>query len=249
MGGLVGGAVGNAFSTMGNNLLRPGVALTQGLGQNIGSSVAGAGAGIAANYLGRGISSAFNNSRIGNGIGAGTASIVGTVGGSALGNIAKGNAAFQGIKTIKAARDVAKAGTDAAKAAKAAASVGKTVDTIGKAAKMAKMNIAGVAGAAVGAGLEAAFGKSHAYGGKYGKITQGMDMAYDMIQSGVGFVPGVGTLISGAMALNKGLVNAFGSTDGMTKVDAIMASPLNPLGFIGNWINMSGAKTTGTFGN
>ena len=31
------------------------------------------------------------------------------------------------------------------------------------------------------------------------------------------------------------------ATDGMTKQDAIFGSALNPLGFLGNWINMSGA--------
>jgi len=51
------------------------------------------------------------------------------------------------------------------------------------------------------------------------------------------------------MAVNKGLMNAFGSTSGMTIQDSILASPLNPLGFIGNWINMAGARDTRTFDN
>lgn len=108
------------------------------------------------------------------------------------------------------------------------------------------MNIASMAGQAIGAGLQAAFGPSHAYQGKYGKITQGMDTAYDAIQSAIGFVPGWGQLVSGLMAVNKGLTNVFGSTDGMTKQDAILGSAwAGPL----NWLNMAGARTTDTFKN
>lgn len=234
VGGLVGGAVGNAFSTMGNNLLK-GTALTQGLGQDIGASAAGAAIGIGANYMGKGITKAMGDTRAARGIGAGAASLVGSVGGMAAGNLIRGSSAFKNISTIRSVAGAAKGSEAALKGAQAA--------------KALRANAIGIAGQAIGAGLEAAFGKSHAYGGKYGKVTQGMDMAYDLAQSAIGFVPGVGTIISGAMAINKGLMNAFGSTDAMTKQDAILASPLNPLGFIGNWINMANAKTTNTFKN
>lgn len=67
----------------------------------------------------------------------------------------------------------------------------------------------------LGSALGAATGPSKEYGGKYGKITQGMDMAYDALSIGANFIPGAGQIISGAMVLNKGLSNIFGSTDGM----------------------------------
>lgn len=108
-------------------------------------------------------------------------------------------------------------------------------------------NIAGIGGQIVGSGLQAAFGPSHEYGGRYGNITQGMDTAYDLIQTGIGFVPGWGTIASGAMALNKGLSNIFGSTDGMTKQDAILGSAFMPAPV--KWLNMWGSSKTGNFNN
>jgi len=47
------------------------------------------------------------------------------------------------------------------------------------------------------------------------------------------------------MALNKGLSNIFGSTDGMTLQDSILGSAWAgaPL----KWINMWGSSKTGTF--
>lgn len=240
-GGLVGGAVGNAFSTMSNNLLKPGVSLTQGLGQNVGASVAGAGLGIAGNYIGKGVTKALGNSRGGRFLGQGVASTIGGVGGMLAGNAIQGTqGVLKGLKSAKAAVNAVQQAGNVADGAQAGLNAAKFA---------AGANIAGIAGQVVGSALESAFGKSHAYGGKYGKITQGMDTAYDMIQSGVSFIPGVGQLISGAMAINKGLTNAFGSTDGMTKQDAIFGSALNPLGFLGNWINMSGAQRTHTFNN
>jgi len=41
-----------------------------------------------------------------------------------------------------------------------------------------------------------------------------MDTIYDLASMGVNVLPG-GQVISGVMALNKGLSNIFGSTDGM----------------------------------
>jgi len=49
------------------------------------------------------------------------------------------------------------------------------------------------------------------------------------------------------MALNKGLSNIFGSTDGMTKTDAILGSAFMPAPV--KWLNMWGSSTTGTFNN
>jgi len=132
-------------------------------------------------------------------------------------------------------------------AAKAAGDMSKASD-LASAAKFANTaNIVGLAGSVVGSGLQAAFGPSHEYGGRYGNITQGMDTAYDLIQTGISFVPGWGTLASGAMALNKGLSNIFGSTDGMTKQDAILGSAFMPAPV--KWLNMWGSSKTGTFNN
>ena len=66
-----------------------------------------------------------------------------------------------------------------------------------------------------GSALGAAFGPSKEYGGTYGSTTQTLDTIYDAATIGVNFIPGVGQAISGAMVLNKGLSNIFGSTDGM----------------------------------
>lgn len=105
----------------------------------------------------------------------------------------------------------------------------------------------GIAGQIVGSALSAANGPSKEYGGKYGKITRGMDTAYDIVQTGLGFVPGWGQIAAGAMALNKGLSNVFGSTDGMTVQDAILGSAFMPAPV--KWLNMAGARTTQNFNN
>lgn len=88
---------------------------------------------------------------------------------------------------------------------------------------------------------------SKEYAGKYGKITQTMDTIYDVTSAAVNVIPGVGQVIGGAMALNKGLSNLFGSTDGMTKTDAILGSAFMPAPV--KWINMWGSSKTGTFDN
>jgi len=100
---------------------------------------------------------------------------------------------------------------------------------------------------AVGAGLQAMNGPSKEYQGKYGSITKNMDLAYDAVQAGVNAIGPVGSVISGGMALNKGLSNLFGSTDGMTVQDAILGSAWAPAPV--KWLNMAGAKKTGTFDN
>jgi len=52
---------------------------------------------------------------------------------------------------------------------------------------------------------------------------------------------------SGFMALNKGLSNVFGSTDGMTKADAILGSAFSP--FFLKWLNAGFGKRSHTFEN
>ena len=99
----------------------------------------------------------------------------------------------------------------------------------------------------IGSALGAAFGPSKEYGGTYGNITKTMDSVYDLANSAVNFIPGVGQGISGLMTLNKGLSNIFGSTDGMTKQDAILGSAFMPAPV--KWLNMAGAKTTSNFDN
>ena len=228
--------VTSATDTMANNILK-GTSLTQGLGKNVGSSVAGAGAGLAANYIGKGITAALGDSKLARGIGQGVATGLGAVGGQALGNL---------IKTGTASNSLTSS-ISAIKAFNAANKVGKATDAM-KAAKMAGVaNLAGLGMTVAGTALGAAIGPSKEYGGKYGNITQIADTAYDAITAGVNFIPGVGQVISGALALNKGLSNLFGSTDGMTVQDAILGSAFMPAPV--KWLNMWGASKTGTFDN
>ena len=109
------------------------------------------------------------------------------------------------------------------------------------------INPYGLGMSVVGSALGAALGPSKEYAGKYGNITQTMDTVYDIAQAGVNVIPGAGQVISGAMALNKGLSNIFGSTDGMTKTDAILGSAFMPAPI--KWLNMWGSSKTGTFNN
>ena len=111
---------------------------------------------------------------------------------------------------------------------------------------MSSSNLIGLGGQVVGSALGAAFGPSKEYNGKYGGITRGMDTAYDLVKTGVGFIPG-GQFWSGLMELNKGLSNVFGSTDGMTRQDAFLGSAFMPAPV--KWLNMVGAKTTQNFNN
>lgn len=236
MGTLFSQGVSSATDTLSTNLLK-GTTLTEGLGQNVGESLAGAAVGIAGNLVGKGINSIGGDSMLSRGIGQGVATGIGTIGGQAVSNLFKGKDAFQGIKDS----------VGAIKAFKAAKAAGTATDALRSASNLAKWNLAGIGGQIVGSGLQAAFGPSHEYGGKYGNITQGMDTAYDLIQTGIGFVPGWGTIASGAMALNKGLSNIFGSTDGMTKQDAILGSAFMPAPV--KWLNMWGSSKTGNFNN
>lgn len=237
LGGVLGNifsqGIGSATSTIGNNVLK-GASLTEGLKQNVGESLAGAGVGIASNYIGQGIDSLGGHSMLSRGVGQGVATGIGTIGGQAVSNLLNGKKAFQGINdSFKAIK--------AYKAAKSAGTV-KDLSTLKSASNAAKWNLAGIGGQIVGSGLQAAFGPSKEYGGKYGAVTQTMDTAYDLVQAGIGFVPGFGTAASGIMALNKGLSNVFGSTSGMTVQDAILGSAFMPAPV--KWLNMANAKTT-----
>ena len=199
LGGLFSQGVSSSLNTIGNNIIK-GSSLLEGLGKNAGTSLAGTGAGIAANYIGQGINALGGDSMLSRGIGQGIATGLGTVGGQTLSNLAAGKGATNTlVDSIKALKG-AKGATQAAGGLSKAAAIG---------------NIAGLAGSIVGTGLQAALGSSKEYGGKYGNVTQTMDTIYDLTSAGVNFIPGVGQAISGAMVLNKGLSNIFGSTDGM----------------------------------
>jgi len=242
-----GQAMGNIFSngitsvsdTFTKNLVK-GDSLTAGLGKNVGTTLGGVGAGVAGNLLGKGIISLGGNTALSRGLGQGISTAVGSLGGTVLSNIIQGKNAFQGFRA-------AKDGAAAVKALSAAASSADKAKAVTDASKLAKANIAGLGMSIVGSGLQAALGPSKEYGGRYGHITQGMDTAYDLINAGASFVPGVGTVISGAMTLNKGLSNLFGSTDGMTRTDAILGSAFMPAPV--KWVNMWGSSKTGTFNN
>lgn len=81
-------------------------------------------------------------------------------------------------------------------------------------------------------------GPKSEYGGKYGNLAKSLDSGYDTVSNVVGMIPGWG---QAASLIMKGarLVNNIGNkiglgTDGMTKQDAILGTPLlAPLG----WIN------------
>ena len=252
LGNMFSSGISTASSNIAQNIFK-GESLTQGLGQDVGQSIAGTAAGLAGYGIGQGINALGGNSKLSRGLGAGVASGIGNIGGTVASNLLKGNAAFQGFRTMKDATSAYKAyqAANVGRSLKSAADAAQVTKEAGEAAKAARMaaisNIAGVGMSAVGAGLQAALGPSKEYGGKYGNITQTMDTVYDLAQMGVGFVPGVGTAISGAMALNKGLSNLFGSTDGMTRTDAILGSAFMPAPV--KWLNMWGANTTDTFKN
>ena len=126
-----------------------------------------------------------------------------------------------------------------------AASALTTGSKIGTA--LSSINPYALAGNVIGSALSAGNGPSKEYEGTYGKLTQGLDLAYDAAMIGVNAIPVFGQIISGAMALNKGLSNVFGSTSGMTVQDAILGSAFTPAPV--KWTNMINAKTTSTFNN
>ena len=220
MGEVFSQGVSSAADTISNNLMK-GTALDQGLKQNVGNSLAGAGVGIASNFIGQGINAFGGDTRLSRGIGQGISTGLGTVGGQAVSNLIAG----KGLTT--------------------------TFGGSGLFSDMSKMkgaiNPYALGASVIGSALGAGLGPSKEYNGKYGSITRGMDTAYDIATAGANFIPGIGQGISGIMALNKGLGNLFGSTDGMTKTDAILGSAFMPAPI--KWLNMWGSSKTGTFDN
>ena len=224
----LGGALGNIFSTgistgvqtMADNVIK-GNALTYGLGKNVGSALSGTAAGLAGNAIGQGIESLGGHSKLSKGIGAGLANGIGTVGGAALSNLAGG---------------------------KGLASIGGMFSKAGFKTPAGSINPVALGMSMAGAGLEAALGPSKEFAGQHGDITRGFDLAHNLISTGVSFIPGVGQVISGAMALNKGMANLFGSTDGMTKTDATLAGIGEFIAPV-KWANTIGKKTTNSIGN
>lgn len=99
----------------------------------------------------------------------------------------------------------------------------------------------GIAGAATALGdaASAALGPKSEYSGEKGKITQGMDAAYDKLESMAGNIPVYGKFIQAGMMANKLAGKVAGKlgagTDGMTTQDAILGSSflqMTPLGLI-----------------
>ena len=242
VGNLVHNTLSSSTNTIANNILN-GELITKNLGTNTLSSIAGGIAGLAGYGIGQGINALGGDSQLSRGIGAGVGKGISMIGGSALSNVLKGEKAFSGItdsvKAIKAFNAAKKAGT-----IKKGTDAFKDLQSLSTAGKW---NLVGMGGQIVGTGLQAAFGPSHEYNGKYGNITRTMDSIYDMGSTIAGQLGPVGMGVSGLMALNKGLSNVFGSTDGMTRTDAILGSAFMPAPV--KWLNMWGAKTTDTFNN
>lgn len=217
LGNIFSSGISTSADTIAQNIFK-GEALTQGLSQNLGASLSGTAAGLAGYGIGQGIRALGGDSKLSRGLGAGIATGIGSVGGAAL------QGALTGVKV----------GEDVAKGAQGALAGMKAINPLGLGMSM------------VGSGLQAALGPSKEYGGKYGNITRTMDSIYDVASMASTFLPG-GQIFSGALTLNKGLSNLFGSTDGMTKQDAILGSVFMPAPI--KWFNMWGAKTTDTFKN
>lgn len=225
--------------------------------------------GVGSNLVGNAVTSKyFDDSELGSGLGNIFSSGLSSAGNTILNNAVKGANLIDGLsKNVSSSMGGAAAGLAANYLGKgitsamgnsnlgkftgqAAATVGGTLG--GKIATSGFKNLfkgkgsinpLGLGMQAAGAGLSAVTGPSKEYTGKYGDITQGLDTAYDIIQSGIGSVPG-GQVISGIMALNKGLSNVFGSTSGNTKQDAILGSAFMPAPV--KWLNMAKARTTDT---
>ena len=237
---LFGGQFGNIFSsglssagdTVFNNIIK-GTTLTEGLGQNVGSSVVGTLSGLGANLVSQGINKIGGDSMLSRGIGQGTATGLGTIGGTALSNlISTGKIAGNASKLFGTGNNI----LTTTKTVKDAAGNIKNVSQVGA------INPYALGASIVGTGLSAAFGPSKEYGGDYGNVTKTMDAAYDAIQGAVGFIPGYGQAVAGLMALNKGLSNVFGSTSGNTLQDAILGSAFMPAPV--KWLNMAGKSTS-----
>ena len=229
-----------------------------------------AGINAATNYLsGLASDQLFGESELGRGMGTLFSSGISSVGNTIGDNLLKGAALTKGLG-INAAASLAGAG-----AGLAANYMGQGITSLmgdsrlGRAVGQGFATGAGTIGGAalqgaitgttsiinpyalgmqvLGSALGAATGPSKEYAGKYGGITQGLDIGYDTLALGANFIPGAGQLISGGMILNKGLSNIFGSTDGMTVQDAILGSAFMPAPV--KWLNMAGASRTGSFNN
>lgn len=220
LGGSIGAAVGGAT---GNNAL----AGTLGMA---GSAIGGK---VASNLLsGQKAFSGFNKSSLTN-IGAGIAgnlvgNMIGGDAGRAVG-VALGNTG----NIIKGVKDI----SNYSKAIKSA-KLAKDANAV-KLLKSSQLgNVANLAG--IGASIASEFmPEKTEYSGDKGGLAQGLDTAYDLASTAVSFIPGVGTVIGGAMQVGKllgqGLNALGGGTDGMTTADAILGSSfmnLTPLGMI-----------------
>ena len=233
-GNIFSSGLGSAGNRILNNIVK-GETFGKGVVQDASSTISGAAAGLASNMVGKGITSLMGNSKLGRGVGQGVATGIGTIGGQAISNLLKGEKAFKGISdSIKAIKTAKQAGSAASDVMKLASNAGK-------------WNLVGIGGQVLGSGLQAAFGPSKEYAGKYGNITQTMDTIYDSASAIAGTMGPIGMGVSGLMTLNKGLSNVFGSTDGMTKTDAILGSAFMPAPV--KWLNMWGSSKTGTFNN
>ena len=230
--------ISSATDTMANNVLK-GTSLTQGLGQNVGQSIQGAALGTGANLIGRGINTLGGDTKLSRGIGQGVAT-----------GLANAPGIIKGVKQVNDLSKQIRQTTQTINQLKQAgiATNGQSILDGLKGLKGAQLaSLGGIGMGIAGTALGAALGPSKEYSGKYGNITQIADTAYDAITTGVNFIPGVGQVISGALALNKGLSNLFGSTDGMTVQDAILGSAFMPAPV--KWLNMWGANTTSSFNN
>lgn len=220
LGGSIGAAIGGAT---GNDQL-------SGVLGMAGSAVGGK---VASNLLsGQKAFSGFNKASLTNLGGSIAGSLVGNmIGGDAgrAAGVALGNAGNI-VKGVKSISDTSK-GIKAAKLAKDAYAV--------KGLKAAQLgNVANLAG--IGASIASEFmPEKTEYSGDKGNLARGLDTAYDMASTAVSFIPGVGTVIGGAMQVGKllgqGLNALGGGTDGMTTADAILGSSfmnLTPLGMI-----------------
>ena len=237
----VGRIMGNVMSGTANgavdNLIK-GKVFYDGLGKNSLHSLSGAGVGLASNLIGQGVSNSMGNSALGRGLGAGLSTGLGTIGGTAVSNLIN-----TGKISGKLVSDVTGNVLHSGKLFGIGGANGKNFFKSAPGA----INPYALGASVLGSALGAALGPSNEYNGKYGGITQGMDTAYDLLSAGANFIPGIGQGLSGVMALNKGLSNLFGSTDGMTKTDAILGSAFMPAPI--KWLNAGFGSSTGSFDN
>ena len=120
--------------------------------------------------------------------------------------------------------------------------IGDVIKKQKKALQIAKFNKAGSIAGIAGGIVSTALGDKREYGGRRGDLARGLDTAYDVVTTGVNYIPGVGQGLSGIMtasgALNQVIGKLGGSTDGMTKTDAFLQSKLfnfgglNPISLI-----------------